>query len=1546
MDHELTSEDIENSRPVKSAAEKDYAPGLPDPMILGDPSELEVGSIVPYVEQAHEGLRSGKHTDVRLGTDRMLSWATRKALPRPGDKRVTLFQQPAHRPEYRHFQGSIPLGTYGAGVVRQTDLGEAVILEAKPDKIKFVIGHRKRPEEFTMVRLGAKSGKPAWFLFNTTTTVPIEQEKIRYRKLPASQVDKLFNKDYVVAEKIDGAAAYLRLMKDHVEALSYRTDVEGRPIIHTHRLGVAGQKFDIPKHLRGKIFRGEIYGEHKGQAIPAAELGGLLNAAVTKSLRKQKEKGIKLHMALFGVLDGYKIPVDERRRMIREVLDILPKEKFGEPEYAETPQAARRLWKRIITGRHPRTREGIVAFPRAGGVPTKVKPFREADVYIRKIFEGEKRLAGRAAGGFQYSLTPRGPVVGRVGTGLDEEERERMWREPGEYVGRVARIKVQEQFPSGAYRAPVYIARHESPRKAAGIDVDVLMGKASKRTSKRESGRVATGGGKVSDVCKRLMKDIVIPAGTVFEEAPRKTERFGKGHVDHILGLTDDTHGTLTYFVDEDDPEIGKWFVDVKEKAAKWGRALIQKLAENGGTNGTGGNNGNGADTPGEVTKIRSALHLSGSARKCPRREGESYREWKHRCATTVQESPPGPGKVAAMTESIARDLNRARKQTDTNPSEAQIEAGNYRKGKLQVHGLTISIENPKGSTRSGTDADGKKWSVTMATDYGYFGKGSKGADGEQVDVFIGPKPELEHAFVVDQMDPKTKKFDETKVLLGYTNQHDAKQGYLRNYEKGWQGCGKITRMSIDELKNWLENGKPTEPAAEYTKEGVVSAGYDTKTGVDSHWLDKVGTFSNESDTKSGAFSLQPSTRFESQPTCTLELTSPNGEVRGSIRAEMATTPVSRTLGLSKRAELPGDTGMFFDTPGPFWMKNVRFPLDIVFLSKEGEVQDTRTMPVVKAGERPVSYASASPRTVHALELPAGWCARNGVVAGDRVVYVKSAVTTHEAPAKQLLERKRTKAEKKYAPRTGLEPSTRTPTEVRAPILKLSEKGIEWVGIDLDGTLARYDGFKGKDVVGEPIPDMVNRVKRWLADGHTVKIMTARVADDPGGKAEKAIKAWCREHLGKELEVTNEKDCHMTKLWDDRAVQVEKNTGKKVAAIEREKTKTLPIPENWEMIEEHTGTGSDNWKVWSGGNDWEVSATYNAIETLTPYRGSQPNRVIWYRTDFSSIIGDDYVGDKIGNEENQKKLRAWGERGHNKWLKLIKEQKKRWRDSLGKDTTPEGPSTINDIAVWALKSKEMEPYVAEWGVDTFDAKRVKDEYEIHDKQAAFDPRMLKYLLLGTGVLGSAALARHLQSKVEQAGGRTRTMGAPSVYTGAGLDPDFPTYAIPGYGGLAFVRPGAARSFARRMHRTGVLPEGEAKRIAARGMLVYDPELGGRNVFGRGPFTGRKFMGGPGRGTAQMASMLSMFPGLMAGYATGSPVVGGLAGLASGAAVTAPTWLHELQASNLAREYIRSDVRKQRDKGLMGKAYLSYLLPAMVLPGLWGAGAGLYRKMRR
>ena len=107
-----------------------------------------------------------------------------------------------------------------------------------------------------------------------------------------------------------------------------------------------------------------------------------------------------------------------------------------------------------------------------------------------------------------------------------------------------------------------------------------------------------------------------------------------------------------------------------------------------------------------------------------------------------------------------------------------------------------------------------------------------------------------------------------------------------------------------------------------------------------------------------------------------------------------------------------------------------------------------------------------------------------------------------------------------------------------------------WIGVDLDGTLAQYDGWQGPEHIGDPVPAMLGRVKEWLAAGREVRVLTARVhsrtSHNNREHARNIITAWCVKHVGLALIVTSEKDYAMIELWDDRCVQIEPNTGRRM----------------------------------------------------------------------------------------------------------------------------------------------------------------------------------------------------------------------------------------------------------------------------------------------------------------------------------------------------------------------------------------------------------------
>lgn len=169
---------------------------------------------------------------------------------------------------------------------------------------------------------------------------------------------------------------------------------------------------------------------------------------------------------------------------------------------------------------------------------------------------------------------------------------------------------------------------------------------------------------------------------------------------------------------------------------------------------------------------------------------------------------------------SFGERLKNAIAETESNPSEAQKKAGNYKKGHLSFGGYDFTVETPKGTTRSGKDEQGKPWSVTMHDTYGYI-LGKIGVDGDHIDMFINDAADLDsfdgNVYVVDQLNPETGEFDEHKVMYGYPSEEAATEAYLANYSKGWKGLGKVTAVPKTTFDKWLESSdRKTKPFADY----------------------------------------------------------------------------------------------------------------------------------------------------------------------------------------------------------------------------------------------------------------------------------------------------------------------------------------------------------------------------------------------------------------------------------------------------------------------------------------------------------------------------------------------------------------------------------------------------------------------------------------------------------------------------------------------------------------------------------------------------------
>lgn len=197
----------------------------------------------------------------------------------------------------------------------------------------------------------------------------------------------------------------------------------------------------------------------------------------------------------------------------------------------------------------------------------------------------------------------------------------------------------------------------------------------------------------------------------------------------------------------------------------------------------------------------------------------------------------------------LSAKINEASAEVNTEPTEAQKEAGNYKKGHVQVGTFDITIEQPQGSVRKGTDANGKQWESKMHNTYGYI-RGTIGVDGDHIDVFLSNDIDGwngRKVFVVDQYNPDGS-FDEHKVMLGFNDADEAKSDYLANYEDGWEKGRRIdvTAVNLEDFEKWMESSKrKTKPFGEYKNvksESAESPKTEKRNSVSDNTTDTVGT--------------------------------------------------------------------------------------------------------------------------------------------------------------------------------------------------------------------------------------------------------------------------------------------------------------------------------------------------------------------------------------------------------------------------------------------------------------------------------------------------------------------------------------------------------------------------------------------------------------------------------------------------------------------------------------------------------------------------------
>lgn len=489
---------------------QEFAPGIPSKSTLHALPSFKQPRVFEF--GVHHHLSEGpakEHFDLRLGdpeTGHAHSWAL-KYLPKPGERRLAV-QQPTHTVGYMDFKGRIE-GGYGKGQVNLLRRDRAEVLRSSPDSVRFNIYGGKDVEEYSLSRMKDRN----WLIQNVTTTRAsglLPSSKPSYKEVPEHHLGIEDPKTELQA-KIDGAHV-LYQFKDPgslPRVLSYRPTERLTGVIeHTHKLPDF-HALRTPGALKDTILRGELYAtDHAGKALPAARVGGILNAGVWKSREKQSAEGT-LKPVVFDVVrwrgaDVESAPYAKKREMLQQAIKAAPW--LSLPRRASTPAEKRKLLEDIKTGREPSTEEGVVEWHEDKSVPGKTKFLAEQDVHVRGVFKekGTRNLAG----GFEFSRSPDGPIVGRVGTGMSHEMKKDMLAQPDKYVGLKARIQAQRAPAHYAPRAPSFLSFHLDQELPEGIKTAKTrsMKEVLKVLSPEELGRLRAGD--PSEATRRLISEL------------------------------------------------------------------------------------------------------------------------------------------------------------------------------------------------------------------------------------------------------------------------------------------------------------------------------------------------------------------------------------------------------------------------------------------------------------------------------------------------------------------------------------------------------------------------------------------------------------------------------------------------------------------------------------------------------------------------------------------------------------------------------------------------------------------------------------------------------------------------------------------------------------------------------------------------------------------------------------------------------------------------------------------------------------------------------
>jgi hypothetical protein len=459
--------------------------GIPSRSIKTKPRELTTAELWSFNIQKHKAKHAGTHFDLRLvdpSSGIAHSWATRNLPSSPGEK-VLAVHQPDHTVDYSTWEGNIASG-YGAGNVSLFSSDKVEVTKSTADHITFnVYKTNGDTEHYTLVHTGGDD----WLFFNTTpskkTRPEINITKPKFQSVSPKTID-VNNSAQILAPKVDGAMnAFLLRKGKPIEVYSYRPSKKGPSKLIEHSFRTELYKTKTPESMRGStVLLGELFARDttSGRVLSNRDTSSRLLSNVWRS--RELQKTAPIDNIVFDVVryqghDVSKKPYAEKLKILQAITREVPELKM--PPLATNINDKQQLISEVSAGIHPLSQEGVVIYNLDKPVPTKAKIFNDYDVRIRDIFPGEGKYKGRGAGGFTYSHKGSNKVIGRVGSGFNDQMREQMFNDPRQFTGLVARVISQEKLPSGALRVPVFkdIRSESWPRTKIAVANKVIRKK-------------------------------------------------------------------------------------------------------------------------------------------------------------------------------------------------------------------------------------------------------------------------------------------------------------------------------------------------------------------------------------------------------------------------------------------------------------------------------------------------------------------------------------------------------------------------------------------------------------------------------------------------------------------------------------------------------------------------------------------------------------------------------------------------------------------------------------------------------------------------------------------------------------------------------------------------------------------------------------------------------------------------------------------------------------------------------------------------------------